>query len=116
VIRDISKPTLDKIAGFLKAHPEITKIRIDGYTCDLGSNSYNLRLSQKRAQAVVTYLEGQDISADRIGTVKGYGEENPLVPNIDEPHREQNRRVQIFVEAMDKSLTPGAPPAESAAH
>ncbi len=102
VIRDISKPTLDKIAGFLKAHPEVTKIKIDGYTCDLGSDPYNLRLSQRRAKAAADYLIGQGIDPSRIGTVDGFGEKNPLVPNLDEPHREQNRRVQIFVEQVQK--------------
>ena len=101
-IRDISKPTLDKIAGFLKAHPEVTKIKIDGYTCDLGTASYNMGLSKRRAKSVEKYLEGQGISPDRIGTVAGFGENNFLVPNRDEAHREQNRRVQIFVEAVDK--------------
>ncbi|KAB2841402.1 OmpA family protein, partial [bacterium] len=101
-IRDISKPTLDKIAGFLKAHPEVTKIRIDGYTCDLGTDRYNLKLSQRRAASAATYLEGQGIDPSRIGAVTGYGEANPLVPNKDEPSREQNRRVQIFVEAVSK--------------
>jgi len=100
-IRDISKPTLDKIAGFLKAHPEVTKIKIDGYTCDLGTASYNMGLSQRRANSVKNYLEAQDISPDRIGTVQGFGESNPLVPNTDEANREQNRRVQIFVEAVN---------------
>jgi outer membrane protein OmpA-like peptidoglycan-associated protein len=102
VIRDISKPTLDKIAGFLKAHPEVTKVKIDGYTCDLGTDSYNLRLSQKRAKAAADYLIGQGIDPSIIGTVTGFGEANPMVPNVDEPHREQNRRVQIFVEAVSR--------------
>lgn len=101
-IRDISKPTLDKIAGFMKAHPEITKVKIDGYTCDLGTERYNLKLSQRRAQAAATYLEGQGIDASRIGTVNGFGEASPLVPNTDEPNREQNRRVQIFVESVNR--------------
>ncbi len=103
-IRDISKPTLDKIAAFIKAHPEITKIKIDGHTCDLGRDEYNQRLSERRAQAVASYLRGQGIEGSRVGTVTGYGENNPLVPNTDEPNREQNRRVQIFVEDVDKSL------------
>lgn len=103
-IRDISMPTLDKIAAFLKAHPEVTKIRVDGYTCDLGTDKYNLGLSQRRATAAGKYLEGQGLDPSRVGTVTGYGEANPMVPNVDEAHREQNRRVQIFVEAVDPSL------------
>lgn len=102
-IREISKPTLDKIAGVLKAHPYIQKIRIEGHTCDLGSDSYNQRLSSNRAQSVREYLIGQGIDASRIGTVMGYGESSPLVPNQDEMSREQNRRVQIFVEEVSES-------------
>jgi outer membrane protein OmpA-like peptidoglycan-associated protein len=100
VVRDISQPTLDKVAAFLKAHPEVTKIRISGYTCDLGTDSYNLKLSQRRAKAVEDYLIGQEIDPSRMGSVQGFGEADPLVPNIDEMHREQNRRVQIFVEEV----------------
>jgi outer membrane protein OmpA-like peptidoglycan-associated protein len=120
-IRDISMPTMDKIAAFLKAHPEVTKIKIDGYTCDLGREGYNLKLSQRRANAATNYLVDQGVDRSRVGTVTGYGEANPMVPNLDEAHREQNRRVQIFVEAVDPSLiqptttTPAAeaPPAET---
>ncbi|MCB1215053.1 MAG: OmpA family protein [Deltaproteobacteria bacterium] len=105
-IREISKSTLDKIAGFLNAHPQITKIRIEGYTCDLGSNAYNQKLSDRRANSVADYMRGQGVDPNRIGLVEGYGETNFLVPNVDEPSREQNRRVQIFVESVDNSLAP----------
>jgi len=97
-IRDISKPTLDKVAALLKAHPELTKLRVEGHTCNLGTDAYNLRLSQRRANAVVDYLVSQGVDRSRLRAV-GYGETKPLVPNTDEPHREQNRRVQIFIEA-----------------
>ncbi len=97
-IRDISKPTLDKVAALLKAHPELTKLRVEGHTCNLGTDAYNLRLSQRRANAVVDYLVSQGVDRSRLRAV-GYGETKPLVPNSDEPHREQNRRVQIFIEA-----------------
>jgi len=97
-IRDISKPTLDKVAALLKAHPELTKLRVEGHTCNLGTDAYNLRLSQRRANAVVDYLVSQGVDRSRLRAV-GYGEAKPLVPNTDEPHREQNRRVQIFIEA-----------------
>ncbi len=107
VVRDISQPTLDKIAAFLKAHPEVTKIRIEGHTCDLGTDSYNQKLSERRAKAIADYLMGQGVDSSRIGTVQGFGESRPIVENVDEMHREQNRRVQIFVEAVGAAETRG---------
>ncbi len=97
VVRSISQPTLDKAAAFIKAHPEIKKLRIEGHTCDLGTVPYNQKLSERRANAVVDYLVGQGISRSILHPV-GYGELQPAVPNTDESHREQNRRVQFFVE------------------
>lgn len=97
-IRPISKPTLDKLALFLKNHPEFTKLRIEGNTCDLGSAKYNMGLSKRRATSVDQYLVSQGVSPSRLEVV-GNGESKPLVPNSDEAHREQNRRVQIFVAA-----------------
>lgn len=97
-IRPISKPTLDKLALFLKNHPEFTKLRIEGNTCDLGSEKYNMGLSKRRAMSVNQYLVSQGVNPSRLEDV-GNGESKPLVPNSDEAHREQNRRVQIFVAA-----------------
>lgn len=97
-IRPISKPTLDKLALFLKNHPEFTKLRIEGNTCDLGSEKYNMGLSKRRATSVDQYLISQGVAASRLEVV-GNGKLKPLVPNSDEAHREQNRRVQIFVAA-----------------
>jgi len=96
-IRDISRPTLDKLATFIKEHTEIKTLRVEGHTCDLGGDGYNVRLSDKRARAVVTYLVEQGVDQSVFRSV-GYGESKPKVENTDEEHREQNRRVQIFVE------------------
>ena len=102
-IRDISRPTLDKVAAFIKAHPEITAIRIEGHTCDLGGDAYNKRLSQKRAEAVRSYMISQGVPASIMKSI-GFGEANPMVENKDEPSREQNRRVQMFVEAITEDV------------
>ncbi len=98
-IRDISRPTLDKAAAYLRKHPQITKLRIEGHTCDLASDQYNQALSERRAQSVVDYLVGQGVEPSRLHAM-GYGEKYPAVPNTDEPHREQNRRVQFFIEEV----------------
>jgi outer membrane protein OmpA-like peptidoglycan-associated protein len=100
VIRDISKPPLDKIAAFIKAHPEIKKLRVEGHTDSKGTDRYNQKLSERRANSVVTYLVGQGVNRSILHAV-GYGESKPIAPNTDEAGREKNRRVQIFVEEKE---------------
>ncbi|GEM_PF-1538404 len=96
-VRPISKPTLDKLALFLKNHPEFKKIKIVGHTCDLGSDPYNLKLSQHRADSVSAYLIAQGVDKNRFHVI-GVGKRDPLVPNVDEASREQNRRVLFYLE------------------
>ncbi|MBD3167946.1 MAG: OmpA family protein [candidate division Zixibacteria bacterium] len=85
------KKYLNDLAQRLMAYPDV-KIEIAGYTDALGSRSGNERLSQKRADAVKTYLVGQGISDDRL-VAKGYGETN-FIDGIDKNSAEQ-RRIEI---------------------
>ncbi len=88
-------PEIEKIARFLKEHPDI-KVEIQGHTDSLGSASYNLKLSQRRAEAVKKVLvEKFGISAGRI-IAKGYGETKPIAPNDTEEGRAKNRRVVVI--------------------
>ena len=85
-------PVLEKFAKFLKDNPKI-KVEIQGHTDSVGSAKYNLKLSQKRAEAVKKVLvEKYGISPDRI-IAKGYGESMPVAPNDTEEGRAKNRRV-----------------------
>ncbi len=85
-------PVLEKFAKFLKENPKI-KVEIQGHTDSVGSEEYNLKLSQKRAEAVKRVLvEKFGISPDRI-IAKGYGESMPIAPNDTEEGRAKNRRV-----------------------
>ena len=85
---------LKKLANYLKTHKDV-KIEIDGYTDNIGSKSYNLNLSLKRAEAVKDILVNEFlINPSRI-VVKGFGEEYPLVPNTNDKNRALNRRVEI---------------------
>ncbi len=85
-------PVIEKFAKFLKENPSI-KVEIQGHTDDRGSAKYNLKLSQKRAEAVKKVLvEKFGISPDRI-IAKGYGESMPVAPNDTEEGRAKNRRV-----------------------
>ena len=85
-------PEIEKFAKFLKENPNI-KVEIQGHTDSTGSEEYNLRLSQKRAEAVRKVLiEKYGISPDRV-IAKGYGESMPIAPNDTEEGRAKNRRV-----------------------
>ena len=88
-------PQIEKIAKTLKANPNL-KIEIDGYTDNVGSSKYNLKLSKKRAEAVKDILVNKyHIDPSRI-IVQGFGEKYPLVPNTTETNRAINRRVEII--------------------
>jgi OmpA-OmpF porin, OOP family len=70
------------------------EIVVDGYTCNIGTKKYNLGLSDERAQEVVKYLLSKGLNNAFIGS-KGYGEENPALPNSNKGNREKNRRAVI---------------------
>lgn len=96
VIRENAKPTLAKVVRALANNPE-KNLSVAGHTCDIGSESYNQGLSERRAAAVKQYLVTSGIDADRIST-RGYGETRPLVPNRSEEARMLNRRVEMVIQ------------------
>ncbi len=71
------------------------KFKIEGHTCDRGRASYNLSLSNKRAQNVADFLVNNSSLGAEQFEVAGYGESTPVVPNRDEQSRRKNRRVVI---------------------
>jgi len=94
-VKKIYYPQIKKLAQTLKANPKL-KIEIDGYTDNIGSEKYNLKLSKRRAQAIKGILvKVYKINPNRI-VVKGYGEKYPLVPNTTSTNRALNRRVEII--------------------
>jgi outer membrane protein OmpA-like peptidoglycan-associated protein len=70
---------------------------VTGYTDSVGSDAYNLRLSERRANTVREALVAEGIAADRI-TTKGMGESNPVASNDTAAGRAQNRRVDIVAQ------------------
>jgi outer membrane protein OmpA-like peptidoglycan-associated protein len=78
-----------------------TDILIEGHTDNVGSESYNNSLSQRRAFAVSDALMNEGVNASRIKT-KWYGETQPLVDNNSSENRATNRRVQFVITANDK--------------
>jgi outer membrane protein OmpA-like peptidoglycan-associated protein len=70
-------------------------IEVAGHTDNKGSDKYNMRLSQERAEAVRNYLISKGIAADRL-TAKGYGESQPVADNATDEGRFKNRRVELI--------------------
>ena len=91
-----SKTELDKLVNaLLNDHPQI-KVSIEGHTDDTGSDDFNQKLSEKRAEAVKAYLVAQKVDADRISTV-GYGKSHPAEDNGTADGKARNRRVEFKV-------------------
>lgn len=86
-------PVLNNLANTLKQY-EQTVIEVAGHTDNVGSASYNQQLSERRAQAVASYLTAQGVAQQRIITV-GAGFTRPIADNSTEAGRAQNRRVEI---------------------
>ncbi len=90
-----SFPELDRTIEFMKNNPKL-EIEVAGHTDNMGSDAFNLKLSQARAESVANYLISHGISDSRI-SAKGYGESRPIAFNTDEEGRAMNRRVEFKV-------------------
>ncbi len=99
-ITNNSKRALDKLVQIFNEYPE-TNILVEGHTDDKGADDYNLALSERRAQAVGSYLKAQGIPASRL-TISWYGESQPKVENSTDVTRAENRRVEFAITANEK--------------
>ena len=99
-IRTEFRSELDEVGTFLNNNPD-AYVKLVGYTCDIGSEEYNLGLSQRRADSAANYLMSRhNISRDRI-VVSYYGEANPIASNDTDEGRIKNRRVEIAVGGLN---------------
>ncbi|OGU60838.1 MAG: hypothetical protein A2X64_04535 [Ignavibacteria bacterium GWF2_33_9] len=92
-LKEESFPELERLLKILNNNKSV-KIQISAHTDDQGSDIYNKKLSENRAQAVVDYLAAKGIERDRLKAV-GYGESKPIADNTTEEGRAQNRRVEF---------------------
>lgn len=95
VIKPGAYQEIDRVAEVLNKYPQ-TRIRIEGHTDSTGSEDYNLKLSQQRAEAVKNALVTRGIDPARIETV-GLGESAPIADNTTEAGRQMNRRVRVVI-------------------
>lgn len=101
---DFNKATLtaegrahvDHAVQVLRDNPTI-HVSVEGHTDSVGSDAYNMKLSQRRAATVRDYMVSHGVAASRI-TTKGYGESHPIATNSTAEGRAQNRRVEIIAE------------------
>jgi len=93
VIRPADYAILDQNVATLKEWGDVD-VEVAGHTCSIGTEDYNLGLSQRRAEAVRNYLISKGVSADRLA-VRGYGESRPAASNATREGRAQNRRVEL---------------------
>lgn len=89
--------TLSDVASVLNEYNKTT-IEVKGYTDNVGSQSYNRRLSKQRATSVASYLAAQGVASSRLMT-RGYGMSNPIASNSTDAGRAENRRVEIRINA-----------------
>ncbi len=108
-LRPPTREKLAKISGIVLAHPGL-KLEVEGHTDDIGSEEFNQKLSEQRADTVRSYLTEQGLNGDMI-TAVGLGKTMPAVPNTSAANRQKNRRVEMVVsgEIIGSKLTSKAP-------
>ena len=90
-----AREKLAKVSGIVLAYPGL-KLAVEGHTDSIGSDEYNMTLSEKRADAVREYLISQGLNEGNI-TAHGFGKENPVATNDTNEGRALNRRVEMVV-------------------
>jgi outer membrane protein OmpA-like peptidoglycan-associated protein len=96
-VRAEAASNLRNLAASLDKYPG-SELLIVGHTDNVGTDSYNLGLSERRADAAATFLAAQGVSRSRIAS-RGLGETEPVEPNDSEAGRSKNRRVEVAIYA-----------------
>ena len=99
VLKPEGKAEADKVVADLKKFDKDTMV-IEGHTCDIGTDSYNMGLGQRRADSVKKYMVEQGIAEGRV-TTKSFGETKPAVPNDSAEHRKLNRRAMFDISVVN---------------
>ncbi|WP_263351831.1 OmpA family protein [Acidicapsa acidisoli] len=106
-----AREKLAKVSGILLAYPNL-KLQVEGYTDNIGSDEYNQKLSEQRADGVRDYLVSQSVQNGNV-TAAGFGKSDPIADNSSNAGRAQNRRVQLVVSGDAIGIQQAAPGAQS---
>jgi outer membrane protein OmpA-like peptidoglycan-associated protein len=90
-----AREKLARVSGILLAYPDL-KVQVEGYTDNVGSEEYNQKLSNQRADTVHDFLVSQNVPAANV-TAQGHGASDPVADNSTSSGRAQNRRVELIV-------------------
>ena len=96
VLRPDGKAKVDHDIKVMEDHPEL-RVSVEGHTDSIGSDAYNQKLSERRANVTKEYMVGHGVSSSRI-TTRGYGKTKPIASNKTAEGRAENRRVEIIAE------------------
>lgn len=99
-LKEAAKTNIKSLASSINQYPG-TDIKVIGHTDNVGSDTYNMGLSEKRAAAVKAYAISQGVPANRLVTL-GKGEGEPIADNTTEDGRAKNRRVEVVILANDQ--------------
>ena len=99
VLRTDARKNLASLAASLDKYPN-TNILVVGHTDSVGTDAYNMSLSERRAASAVNYLVSQGVARARIRPA-GRGESEPIAPNATAEGRQKNRRVEVAIYAND---------------
>jgi outer membrane protein OmpA-like peptidoglycan-associated protein len=94
-LRPAAREKLAKVSGIILSHPGLS-LEVEGHTDSIGSDEYNMRLSERRANSVRDYLIAQGVSP-AIVTARGFGKTMPIADNSTPQGRQMNRRVELVV-------------------
>ncbi|HYI92367.1 MAG TPA: OmpA family protein [Bryobacteraceae bacterium] len=94
-LRPIAREKLARVSGIVLSHPGLN-IEVEGHTDSVGSDEYNQKLSEQRANSVREFLLSQGLRGETL-TAKGFGETTPVATNDTAAGRQQNRRVELVV-------------------
>ena len=106
-LRPEAQIALAKLSGIILSHPGLN-LAVEGYTDSTGSDDFNMKLSQQRANTVRDYLLSQGLSSDTV-TAQGFGKADPVESNDTAAGRQKNRRVEIVVSGEVIGVKIGAP-------
>jgi outer membrane protein OmpA-like peptidoglycan-associated protein len=99
VVKGSARSNLDELASSLDKY-DGSNLMIVGHTDNVGSDSYNKDLSERRADAATRFLVSRNVSRNRIGTL-GVGETEPVASNATDSGRARNRRVEVAIYASE---------------